>query len=582
VESPDGLSWKRGLRILTASPRTIEPDRNFSGPAHHVANDNRFTTIAEATVSGDSLNHRARFDGEPPRRNVAPADGTPLRFTAGPRGALYVLAAEPDRPPTSPAPQRESIPDTMTMKSESFGSDPGWVGVNNRSARTIDPVPVRQDFGYSPDTAHAGGESAVGKGEIGGFVTPAGEAAFYGMPISPASLDQPLQASGMMSIEPGGTHVLLGFFNSRTLNDWRTPNTIAIRLNGRGKDFFAYVEYCTSRWRAGGDTTPFPSVTDPATGRWNLLGFPCRQSLRWTLNYDPRGNGGNGTVTATIGPHTARCNLDDSHKQDGATFTHFGIVNVMKSADSGSEVWFDDLSVNGSKTETFARDPKWEGRNNRATYPTRIVRPRFDFGFSNTNFAGGAAPGELGGQVFRGDCRFPEKMACYGDRVGPLTLAKPLRAKGRIAVRRGVSDSTALFGFYHSKDSMQSSDSQRDGVPESVLGIHIEGPSSEGFRFYPVMRNRGTGSRLGAPREFPSILPDGKGHDWCLDYDPAAADGRGSITVTLDQHAQTFDLDDGDKVRGTTFDRFGIVTSWIDGNSQDVYWDDVSYTSGQK
>src|SRR5262245_44175762 len=30
------------------------------------------------------------------------------------------------------------------MKTESFDRDPGWVGVNNRSARMIDPVRVRQ------------------------------------------------------------------------------------------------------------------------------------------------------------------------------------------------------------------------------------------------------------------------------------------------------------------------------------------------------------------------------------------------------------------------------------------------------
>jgi hypothetical protein len=487
---------------------------------------------------------------------------------------------EPDRSHAIPETQTSSL--SGTMKFESFDRDPGWEGVNNRSARTIDPVPVRQDFGFSPDTAHAAGETATAKGELGGFVTPAGEAAFYGKPISPASFDQPLRASGKLFIGPGGTNILLGFFNSKTLNEWRTPNTIAIRINGRGNDFFAYVEYCTSQWRAGGDTTPFPSVTDPATGRWNLLGFPCRKSLAWTLSYDPRGNGGKGVVTATIGPHTARCNLDDAHQQDGATFTHFGIVNVIKSADSGSEVWFDEISVNGSEPETFSRDPKWEGRKNRVTYPTRIVRPRFDFGFSDTNFAGGAAPGELGGQIFRGDCRVPGKMACYGDRVGPLTLTKPLRAKGRIAMRRGVSDSTALFGFYHSKESMRPSDSQRDGVPESVLGIHLEGPSSEGFRFYPVLRNRGSQSRISALREFPSIRPDGKVHDWSLDYDPAAAAGSGRITVALDAQSHTFDLGEGDQERGTTFDRFGIVTSWIDGNSQDVYWDDVSYTSTQK
>jgi hypothetical protein len=310
----------------------------------------------------------------------------------------------------------------------------------------------------------------------------------------------------MMSIAPGGTHLLLGFFNSGSVNEWRTPNTVAIRLNGRGDNFFAYVEYCTSKWRAGGDTTPFPSVTDAETGRWNLIGFPCNQSFPWTLNYDPHGNGGLGGVTATIGEHTAVCNL---------------------------EVWFDNVSINGSKVETFSRDPQWDARNNRSTYETRLVRPRFDFGFSDTNYAGGAAPGELGGLIFRGDCRDPDRMACYGDRIGPLTLAKPLRASGRIAMRRGVSDSTTLFGFYNSEQSMRPNESQSDGLPESVLGIHIEGPSSEGFLFYPVLRTTGSGSQFGGPRGFPSIRPDGTSHDWNLEYDPDGAGGKGRIRVTL-------------------------------------------------
>lgn len=541
--------------------------------------DNQFTTVAEATIRGDSLNHQVVFEGQRSLREVA-ADGvTQLRFTVGEGGALYSFTIDPVRAPTKAVAKAAST--SGTMKTETFDRDPGWVGVNNRSARSIEPVQIRQDFGFSADTAHASGGRSKDKGEMGGVITPAGDVAFYGKAIKPTSFDEPLSASGVMNIAPGGTHLLLGFFNAASVNEWRTPNTVAIRINGRGDNFFAYVEYCTSKWRAGGDTTPFPSVTDPATGRWNLIGFPCHLSLRWTLNYDPQGNDGKGVVTATIGEHKAICNLDESHKLDGATFTHFGIINVMKSADSGSEVWFDNISINGSKAETFSSDPKWEGRNNRKNYETRIVRPRFDFGFSDTTFAGGKGQGELGGQIFRGDCRYPDKMASYGDRIGPLTLDKPLAASGQIAMRRGVSDSTTLFGFYNSKESMQSNESQRDGLPESVVGIHIEGPSSEGFRFYPVLRTKGGGSQYGAPRTFPSIMPDGKVHDWSMTYDPQGAGGNGQITVTLDSRSNTFDLGPGNKERGTTFDRFGIVTSWIDGNSQDVYWDDVSYTVGQ-
>jgi hypothetical protein len=464
------------------------------------------------------------------------------------------------------------------VKTEMFDRDPAWLGVNNRRAQQHQPVKIRQDFGYSATTANAGGR----RGEIGGFITPAGEAAFYGKPLRPVDLEQPLKASGTMAIAPGGTHLLLGFFNAATVNEWRTPNTMAIRINTRGDYFFAYVEYCTSKWRAGGDTTPFPSTIDPKTGRWNLIGYACNKSLRWTLAYNPKASDGRGEITATIGNDVAVCKLDESHKADGAIFTHFGILNVIKSADSGSEVWFDDIAVNGQDVESFDHDPKWEGRNNHGMTESRIVRPWFDFGYSQTQRAGGTAKGELGGQIFRGDCRERERMACYGDQVGPLSLERPLYASGKVALHRGVSDSTTLFGFYHSQQSMRQNESQSDGLPESVLGIHIEGPSSEGFKFYPVLRPSGGGGIYADIRKSPTIYPNGTSHDWSLKYDPDAADGKGRITVTLDEGSTALDLAEGVKLGSTAFDRFGIVTSWIDGNSQDLYWDDLRYTARQE
>jgi len=147
---------------------------------------------------------------------------------------------------------------------------------------------------------------------------------------------------------------------------------------------------------------------------------------------------------------------------------------------------------------------------------------------------------------------------------------------------RIACDSTTLFGFYHSQDSMRQNELQSDAIPESVLGIHIEGPSRDGFQFYPVLRTLGGGGRFGEVSRFPTIYPDRKCRDWSLDYDPDGAGGHGRITVTLEGKSNTFDITAGEKSRGTAFDRFGIVTSWIDGNSQDVYWDDITYTVAQE
>src|SRR5262245_9023041 len=241
-------------------------------------------------------------------------------------------------------------------RTERFDRDPGWHGVNNRST-TPEKRTVRQDFGYSRTTSHAGGKP----GEVGGVITPDARPAYYARKIERKTFNDGLTASGRLICKGRQAHVLVGFFNASTVNEWRTANTIALRLLGRGDVFYAYVEYATSRWRAGGDSPGgFATVRDPETGRPQLRGFRTGVVHDWTLRYDPAANKGNGAVTVTLGGETAVCHLDPGHKADGATFDRFGLLPVLKSADEGGEVWLDDLTVLGT-ADDFARDPGWEG-----------------------------------------------------------------------------------------------------------------------------------------------------------------------------------------------------------------------------
>jgi hypothetical protein len=463
-----------------------------------------------------------------------------------------------------------------TERVERFDKDPGWDGRNNRVRKTEFRT-IRQDFGYSR-THHAGG--AVG--EIGGWITPAAEPAYYAKKIPARTFEDTLTASGTLACTSRKFHVLVGFFNNRTLKEWRTPNSIAIRLQGRGDVFYAYVEYATQKWRAGADSPGgFATMREPETGRMHLKGFASGGLVyRWSLRYDPGGNGGNGSIQVTLGDETAICNLGPGHKADGASFNRFGLFNVLKSADNGGEVWLDNVTING-ESEDFNKDPGWEAFQNRRTYETAEVRPHGDFGYSATQYAGGRGKGELGGLVFRGDCRYPEAMACYGDRLSTLTLEKPLKASGKVSLRRGVSDSATLIGFFHARDSMTVNPSQKSLLPRSFLGVSIEGPSREGFFFYPVYRVNGEeqGSAKGDDR--PHILPDGATHAWSLTYAPEGAGGKGRITVTLDRRSVSLDLEAGPARADTRFDRFGIVTTWIDGNGQRIYFDDLTYTFRQ-
>lgn len=192
------------------------------------------------------------------------------------------------------------------------------------------------------------------------------------------SFDDVLTASGTLACTGRPFPVLVGFFNADTVNEWRTPNTIALRLSGGGDVFYAWVEYATSRWRAGGDSPRgFPTERVPKTGRQQFKGFPSGGAVhKWSLRYDPNGNNGGGVVTATIGDQTAVCNLSDGHKADGAIFNRFGLLNLSKFADAGGELWLDALTLNG-ENEDFPpdADPGWEGDQNRRTYVTANVRP---------------------------------------------------------------------------------------------------------------------------------------------------------------------------------------------------------------
>jgi len=454
---------------------------------------------------------------------------------------------------------------------ETFDTDPVWEGVNNRSTH-FEPREITQDFGYAPDIELVGV-----KGAIGGQITPDARPAYYAMPIQPLTFDDAFSASGMLTMKEGGGNLLLGFFNSTTLNEWRTPNTIVFRINGRGETMHVHVEYLTSKWRAGAGII---GRYDKETDRNHPVEIPTNGTYPWTMNYDPAGNDGSGEIRITFNGIGALCPITPEHRADGATFDRFGLLNVIKHVDGPGEIYMNDLTVNGAKVD-LTNDPQWEGRDNRTTYTSVDIRPRFDFGHSDTHFAGGAGPGEFGGLFFRGDCRYPDRLAAYGAKTETLTLNRPLRAAGTVTLRRGVTDSSTLFGFYHAEKSLRVNEAQNQGLPQHFLGFSIEGPSSEGFYAYPCYRALEDSHFADRAQGLPRIYPDGEVHHWSLEYTPsAAAGGEGTLMLTFDDKSATMPVLAGD-IDVADFNRFGFVTPWIDGNGQVVYLDDIRFTVKQ-
>ena len=451
----------------------------------------------------------------------------------------------------------------MVLRTENFNVDPGWDGHNNRS-NFFGPAGVNQNFGY-------------GSNRIGGTINPTGsdttvvpsrEAFYFAQTVSNSNFNTMLTATGTLN-NNGGGNSWIGFFNSATANEWRSANSLGLRIYGRGNHFLAYPEYGTSKWRAG---------ADGFVSGGNEVQFPVNANLLWSLTYDPAGNAGGGSITAVINGQTVTKNLDAGHKLDGATFNRFGMGAVNKSWDSPGQLFLDSLNVNNTGTQSFTGSaPGWSGVNNIASYNTNNVRFRFDFGYDATRQA-------AGGNFFRGDSRQANTMAFYGDELDQtLTLNQPLHAQGKVTFSRGVTDSTVHLGFFHNTDSVRVSNAQAMSTPENFVGVTIEGPSAEGFFFYPSYNTDAEGQGSGGNRGSgaPYIYPDGATHNWTLDYNPDGNNGNGQIIVSLDGQQGTMNLAPGDKQNiGAHFNRFGFITPHIDGNGQTVFVDDVTYTVG--
>ena len=195
----------------------------------------------------------------------------------------------------------------MITATENFSVDPGWDGHNNRST-LFGPATVTQNYGY-------------GANRVGGTINPTGEISYFAQAVSNAGFNTPLTASGTIT-NNGGGNSWLGFFNSATANEWRSANSLGLRIYGRGNHFLAYPEYGTSKWRAGADG--FVSGASEVQ-------FPINTALNWSLNYNPAGNAGGGTITAIINGQSVTKNLDPGHKLDTATFNRFGLGGVNKS-----------------------------------------------------------------------------------------------------------------------------------------------------------------------------------------------------------------------------------------------------------
>ena len=461
--------------------------------------------------------------------------------------ALFLLCTEPCR--------------ATTQIFEDFQVDPGWDERNNRIVAPTTRV-VTQNFGYRT-TNHAGS----GAGEIGGIVDRSPlEGAYYGKLIGPLTFDDPLSFSGKVSILDA-THtsgftsssdIFVGFFNSDQ-QWWRPANFLGFRLRGNNEpaSHVASLElgFGTSAWEA--------NAID-----WGTTIFPGNQVHDFQLNYSPLSSGGRLSFSWD-GTQILSLNMGSGHRANNAILNRFGIFSSQlpgSIAGNVMEAYFDDLSVNG-EWHNFSTDPGWEGVGNQKVFNDPHLYGTNDFGFSQTNFAGGSS-GEAGGLLWRVEDNEEGLQGYYADDVGTLTLEDHLVASGEIVSDRFSIDAGAMLGWFNSAD--------QDWPPKNFVGVYMDSLSEVGRLFTP-MYGTAAGTTKFAREPWMLFSPDGVPKDWTIEYSPQ---GRGAITVTLDGISKTLALESGDKAEGATFDRFGLFNMQDNnGKHSVIYLDNIAYTS---
>ena len=300
--------------------------------------------------------------------------------------------------------------------------------------------------------------------------------------------------------------------------------------------------------------------------------FHRHDQHRWWKREDA--GQGHGRVTLQFDDETPYVFwFDEEIRRSPVEFDRFGLFNIKRFGE-WVEIYFGDLSLNGRKID-LSKDPRWDGRNNRAQYVEPNFHAMHDYGWSQSNWAG-KEPGEIGGLFWRTEPPDP-LFSYYGDDVGELTLDDPISFSGTIYFVTGMTDAAAYFGYFNKRDQTQvaTAGAMVGHPPANSLGITISDSSAVGYYFSPSASGA---DHQSARIRGPVFTPDQQRHRFTFDYDPNKNDGVGRVEVTLDDHRFTLDLTPDVRQAGATFDRFGLANVRNGGHSVEFYLDDVSYT----
>jgi hypothetical protein len=234
-------------------------------------------------------------------------------------------------------------------KAEDFSKDPGWDAVGNEASFEDREQNGVHDFGYSAKTSFAGGKA----GEIGGKMWHSGDYGYYADKIGPLSLDDRLEANGrvVLNVASQDSVVFLGWFNSSDKEHAPTQagNFVGVKIGGPTRiGHYFLPAYATARPKGAKIEVVGQHPVNVSVDRGTGPVFVPEKAYEWKLVYDPAGNGGKGTITATLGDESVTLALKNGDKEKGASFDRFGLFTGNRGG-SFVRIYFDDLKYTAAR-----------------------------------------------------------------------------------------------------------------------------------------------------------------------------------------------------------------------------------------
>jgi hypothetical protein len=228
-------------------------------------------------------------------------------------------------------------------KSEDFAQEPQWVGSGNHARFEDRRQGGAHDFGFSAQTHYAGGAP----GELGGTLWRSGSYAYYGDDVGLLTLTNRLEARGKIALmaAPPDSGMYLGWFNSAEKQDAppQAGNFVGVKIGGPTRVGHYFVPAYATVKRTGREADAgrqHPKRVSVERNEGPLL-VPQKE-FDWELVYDPVGEGGKGSLRATLGTESVTLPLRRGDKSIGGFLDRFGLF-TSHIGGSYVKIYFDDL-----------------------------------------------------------------------------------------------------------------------------------------------------------------------------------------------------------------------------------------------